>query len=243
MPKLCQIIAVATGRKSVVQKEVTKQHQMLQKPALLDGISRTYTPSDAEGETLPAESKKVQLNVNDAIKAAAAAWTSIFDVVATQDAANCKASADVIVGGFTIIENVPVTHLLFLEKQLVDIHTFIDKLPTLDAAQDWTYDENKGCFKTEPTEQIKTKKHQKPVVMYEATKEHPAQVQLVGEDITVGKWTTVYFSGAIPADKKRAMLEKVQKLQDAVKFAREQANTIDVEDVKEGEQIFEFITA
>ena len=54
-------------------------------------------------------------------------------VLATQDFANCQAKANVVVDGQTILKEVPVTHLLFLEKQLVDLRTFIDGLPTPEA--------------------------------------------------------------------------------------------------------------
>ena len=30
-----------------------------------------------------------------------------------------------------------MTYLLFLEKQLTDLHTFVKKLPVLDAAESW----------------------------------------------------------------------------------------------------------
>ena len=140
------------------------------------------------------------------------------------------------------MEQVPVTHLLFLEKQLIDVHTFIEKIPTLDSAHDWTYDANKGTHKTAPVEQIRTKKITKPVVLYEATDKHPAQVELVSEDITAGTWATVHFSGMLPADEKRAMLTKVVQLQDAVKFAREEANSSVIEKVEVGAKLFDFIT-
>lgn len=241
MPKLCQIIAVTNGKKSTTHKEVAKQHHMVQKDALLEGITRTYTPKDEEGEKLPKESKRVQLNAIDALYAAAESWTDLWDAVATQDWANTEAKADIKVDGQVVLSDVPVTHLLFIEKQLTDVHTFVEKIPTLDPAYQWQYDENAGAFKTPAIEQIRTKKVQKPVVMYEATKEHPAQVEMVTEDITVGNWSTVHFSGAIPADKKREMLNRISKLQEAVKMAREEANQIEATEQHVGKEIFNFI--
>jgi len=241
MAKLCQIIAIISSRKSTVQKEVTELHHKAAKEALLTGISRTYTPKDESGEKQPPENKSVQLKAMDAVQSASRAWTSLFDVVATQDFANCQAKADVKVGDLPLVKDCPVTHLLFLEKQLQDIHTFIEKLPTLDPAQNWVYDENKGCFRTEPVEQLRTQKVQEPLVLYHATKEHPAQTQVVSKDVVAGTWTTTHFSGAIPADRKLEMLERVVKVQEAVKFAREQANQIDVQDKSIGKEIFDFI--
>lgn len=241
MPKLCQIIAITNTRKSTVQKEVTELHHQATKEALLAGISRTYTPKEENGEKQPAENKMVQVKATDALRSAADAWTSLLDVVATQDWANCEAKADVVVDGRALLSGVPVTHLLFLEKRLQDVHTFVEKLPTLDPAQTWTYDANRGVFRTDPVEQLRTQKVQEPLVLYHATKEHPAQTQVVSKDVVAGTWTTTHFSGAVPADQKRKMLDRVEKLQEAVTFAREQANQIEVKDRSVGKEIFDYI--
>ena len=242
MPKLCQIIAIVNGKKTAAAKVVTEAYHGLQKGGLVDGISRTYVPLQADGgEQLPAESKRVQVSAMEMVNSARAAWTDLFDVVATQDTANCAAKADVVVDGKVVYAQAPVTNLLFLEKQMTDVHTFISKLPVLETAHDWKYDENKGCYTTAPISQVRTKKVQKPIVLYDATKEHPAQTQLITEDVNVGTWNTTHFSGAIPADKKQAMLQRVEKLQEAVKMAREAANSVDVKDVKVGQGIFDFI--
>ena len=64
---------------------------------------------------------------------------------------------------------------------------------------------------------------------------------MVTEDVPVGTWTAVGFSGAIPVDKKRAMLERVEALQKAVKFAREAANNTFTEAKAIGDNLFDFI--
>lgn len=241
MPKLNQIIAVANGKKSQAQSELTRVHHALQKSDIMAGISRSYRPKDEEGERLPPESKQVQFTAAQGIRDACRALLELFDVVATQDATNCMAKANVVVNGQTVLADVPVTHLLFLEKQLVDLHTFVDKLPTLDPAERWTYDPASGVYRTEPFETTRTKKVPKNHVKYEATKEHPAQVEVFYEDVIVGTWSTTKFSGAVPADEKRAMLDRVRKLQEAVKFAREEANNNEVKDAKTGKAVLEYI--
>src|SRR5262249_34725509 len=122
VPKLNQIIAIAAGKKTQAHKAITEAHQVLQKTALLDGISRTSKPRDDEGEQLPPEKKNVQLRVHDAVRGVTAALTELFDVVATQDHANTVARANVVVDGVPLLKGVPVTTLLFLEKQVVDLH-------------------------------------------------------------------------------------------------------------------------
>src|SRR3954467_9847682 len=119
MAKLNQIIAVEKGIKSESLRDLTDAHQLLQKPALLSGISRTYRPKDEEGEQLPPESTRVQVKAEDIIRETTAILTRLFDVTATKDWTNCRARADVVVDGQTLLHHsqVPATYLLFLEKQ------------------------------------------------------------------------------------------------------------------------------
>src|SRR5262249_29127565 len=159
------------------------------------------------GEPQPPESKQVQLKVQEVVERISKHLVELFDVVATQDWANCEAKGDVKVAGRTLLAGAPVTHLLFLEKQLVDLTTFIEKLPTLDPGERWEFNPAQDCYASEPFQTTRTKKVPKSHIKYEATKEHPAQVEMYFEDVTAGTWTTVKFSGAIPAKERNAMLE------------------------------------
>lgn len=239
--KLCQIIAVEKSAKNKSHQMITDAYQKMQKSALLNGISRTYTPKDEEGEQLPAEATRVQVTAKSLLTDASKALTDLFDVTATKDFGNCQAVADVVVGETTLLTGVPVTYLLFLEKKLVDLHTFVSKIPVLDSSEDWTLDPNVGCFASKPSETIRTKKVFVPLVLSPATDKHPANVKEGFEDKSVGTWKTVKFSGAMPAQKAQEMLEKVEKLQRAVKFAREEANSLPVENQKVGQKIFNFL--
>jgi len=53
----------------------------------------------------------------------------------------------------------------------------------------------------------------------------------------------VKFSGALPAQRVNELVDRVERLQEAVKFAREEANSLEVEDVKVGEKILGFLFA
>ncbi len=239
--KLNQIIAVVAGKKSKATATLTEIYHKIQKTALFDGISRVYQPRDEEGEKLPAEAKPIQVKVGDLINEAIISLIDMYDIVATQDYANCTAKADVVVRGKTVLQQVPVTHLLFLEKQLVDVTTFISKLPVLDPAEEWRYDSAVDQYVTKPSESARTKKIPKAFVKYEATKEHPAQVETFNEDVLVGYWRTIKMSGAIPAKQKNTMLEKARLLHEAVVKAREEANSIPAPDIHIGKAVFDYI--
>ncbi|MFD8571871.1 hypothetical protein [Streptomyces sp. NPDC057694] len=239
--KLNQIIAVEKGVKAKAHQDLATAHHGLQKAALLAGIARTYQPKDEEGEQLPPESTRVQVRAEDVLKQTAASLTRLFDVTATKDWANCEARADVTVEGQVLIGQAPVSYLLFLEKQLTDLGAFVRKLPVLDAAESWTEDPSTDDWRTEPVRTVRTKKVPRNHVKAEATEKHPAQVEVYYEDVPVGYWTTVKFSGALPARRVSQLLDRVEKLQQAVKFAREEANAAEVTDRRTGDPVFGYL--
>jgi len=241
MAKLNQIIAVVSGKKSRAEKFITDVHHGW-KADRLTGISRTYQPLDDEGDKFPDEKRDVQLKVTDSLKKIAKEMADFYDVVATQETGNTKAKANIVLDDGTIIlSDVPVGVLLFLEKQTTDLRSLIQKIPTLSSDKSWNWDENRNCYVTIPEMTIKTQKVPEVIVKYDATPEHPAQTELITLDKTIGKWATVHFSGAIPVKERDEMLERVEKLQDAIKKAREEANSIVVEDKKIGEEILQFV--
>ncbi|MEM8640102.1 MAG: hypothetical protein AAGG51_14990 [Cyanobacteria bacterium P01_G01_bin.54] len=239
--KIHQLIAILQSVKNKSGKAKTAVYQLAQKTELFKGLSRTYEPRQEEGYVYPPESKSVQKQATDLMQQFQAACTELFDLCATQEKSNTKAKAAVTVEGQVILTDVPVGTLLFLEKQLVDVQTFIGKLPVLDIDQDWEYDSNRGCYATPPKQTAKTKKITKPVVLYEATKEHPAQVKEVSEDIVEGTWSLINFSGALPQDQINEMLRRVDKLLKAVVIAREEANSTEIEEQKIAEPIFNYL--
>lgn len=241
MAKLNQIIAVVSGKKTKTQELLTATYQKVQKPELFQGISRVYRPNTEDGETKPPETKLVQYNVNEAINEFCSALTDLVDVVFTQDKANCEAKADVVVENTTVAKDVPVSHLLFLEKQLVDVRTFVNKLPVLDPSENWKFDSNKNCYSTDVSKTNATKKVYKNHEKAPATDKHPAQVEVYTEDVKVGEWDTTKFSGAISAKTKKEILGRVDRLADAIKFAREQANSMEVTQQKLGKDLLKFV--
>jgi hypothetical protein len=178
MPKLNQIIAIEKGVKTQTFQDITEGYHALQRTSQLAGIARSYTPKDEEGEQLPPESTRVQVRAEEVIAQVSSTLTKLFDITATTDYANWHAKADVVVDGTVLLHDVPATYLLFLEKQLVDVHTFISKRPVLDASETWTRDESADTWATEPVQTLRTKKVYRNHVKAEATDKHPAQVEV-----------------------------------------------------------------
>lgn len=245
MGKLNQVIAVVPGKKALAEKVLTEAYHKFQKPDAMKGLSKKYRPKDDEGDMLPPDEKLVEYSVTDIIKEVKPCLEDMLNIVSTQDNGNLQASADIVVempdAKHTIVANVPVTTLLFLEKQLTNLKTFVSKIPTLEPGERWDYDENVGCYSAGPSVTTKSKKVPQRLVKYEATPEHPAQVDVYNEDVVIGYWDTMKYSGAIPAQQKSEMLDRVRKLHEAVLRAREAANAIDITDVKIGKPILDFV--
>lgn len=243
MTKLNQIIAAEKGVKNRTNRAVTDLYHALQKPTLFTGLSRTYQPDAEDGEALPSESTPVQLRVDEVLDDVSKHLTELWDITATKDYNNTQATANLDVGGQILIQDVPVSYLLWLEKQLTDLHSVLSAIPTLDPSMVWDWDAEAGLWRTEPELKKRTSKEPQVLVKYEATDKHPAQTEVYYKDVPVGTWSRVNLSGAYPATRVKILVERVNKLLDNVKKAREQANMLDVEQESVGAAIFSYLLA
>jgi hypothetical protein len=240
--KLNQVVAVVSGQKGEAEKLLTECYHALQKGDLFAGLSRDYTPRNADdADTRPPERKNPQMSVGYLYKSVAAVLAKCWDSVATQDWGNCDARANVVVDGATLLDSVPVTHLLFLEHKLKDMQTLIEKMPVRDRAESWEYSRDADMYVSPVVRKDSTKKVNKAIVLYQATDKHPAQTQLIQEDQVVGYWNERKFSTAISAQDKATMLAKVTKLAEAVKSAREEANSVAVERKEVAGKVLNFV--
>lgn len=240
---LHQIVAIEKGAKTAADAASANFYHTIQRTSGLTGIERSYRPKDSEDpDVLPSESTKVQTRVlADVIPAFRDAYARYLDVVATKDFNNGIAKADVMVDGVVILKDVTVPTLLFLEKQCVEFKALVDKLPVFDMATNWNWDANAGLWRSDVTITVRNKKVPKNWVKAEATDKHPAQVEIFHEDVLVGYWDKTEFSGAVSPSEKRALQVKVQKFAEAVRLAREAANSSEVVDRQVGAAVISHI--
>lgn len=239
--KLTVFLGLLKGAKSRAHTNVSTLHHQSTKTPLYLGQIRTYAPRDDDGERRHPESQQVQLRANDVLETLAGELSRYWNLAATRDEGNTRARADVVVDGVTLLRDVPATFLLFLEKQLNDWRTAVTKLPYLDPAETWTFDATTGLHRAEAVKSASTKKVLRNHVLSRATDKHPEQVQTFQEDVPVGDWTTVKLSGALPAPRQRELVERLDKLADAVKSAREQANLVELDDVTVSDKLFGYL--
>lgn len=244
MPKLNQVVAIEKAIKEKVNKQTAPLFHTSKQPAFFVGITKTYEPLNADGERLPDDSTRLQNTVPEILEAFAAPVAKMLDTQLTKETANTEAFADVVLDGAVLIEHAPVSFLLQFEKLLSqEVRGLILSLPTLDPAQEWqdASAERAGVFSTGVVQRHRTKKVEKPIVLYDATDKHPAQTQMITTDDLVGYWHERRFSGAISGQRKQELLDRVDNLIAAVKFAREAANNRDVDNKTIGAEVFGYL--
>ena len=106
----------------------------------------------------------------------------------------------------------------------------------------WSEDKGrKNVYITPTQDTYRTAKKSEVVVLYPATKEHPAQTQLAVVDKQVGVFKTVYSSGKITPKRKSELLSQIDRLIIAVKKARSKANQVEIVNTKVMRKFFDFI--
>lgn len=163
---------------------------------------------------------------------------------------NTIAKADVILDDdkeTVLLKDIPATALLELEKRLSDwVLQLVKVVPTLDPAKGFVLDSQReaGIFKAREVQKSRTKKTTKVIVKYEATKEHPAQTELVSEDVAIGTISEQEWSGLITPAQKSEMLNRAEQLIRAVRKARSRANDAPVDTTKKiGKTLLDYVFA
>ena len=235
---LHQLIAVQRGVDEDTAKTLGAVKHLLsvggdQDP--LTGLSRTYTPKDEGGEQQPPQTRRVQVTAEDLLGRVSAALDKMFTVKFSREEGNCNARADVTVDGHVLLTKVPVGYLMFLEAQLGQVIGLIDQVPVLNPADDWQDDApglRDGVWQSAERQTAVSRRVPQVQVLYDATKDHPAQVRPYETETTVGWWHTVKYSGQMDPKVQQAMRERAVKVQEAVRKAREQANRLETTDRK-----------
>lgn len=238
------INALLQGAKERATRQFTDLHRRTEPGAHLFGVRKAYRPHNELGDQLPDQRSDVQVVIErDVFPDVRDVLGRLWQLQLTQDATNAVARADVVVNGETILTDVPVTFLLFLDKQLEALRKFIRSLARLDASEQWHVDQDTGAYASDSAETVSTKKLPRPFVKWEPPSpeyRQDAQVEVVNEDVLQGFWTTVKLSGAVPGDFVRELERRVQALIDAVKVAREEANKTAAVD-RNANQIFAYV--
>ena len=242
--QLHQLLAIENDRKVKAARIMSESVNTFTKKAEhFDGLAKTYVSKEEGGESIPDEIKEIVTTVSDKIRYTAKSVIVGIDASLSKEETNSSGTArsSFMLGGKEV--ELSATALLSLEQWLLKVREVYKSIPTLDPARAWVSDAVAGndYYETNPEVKFRTKKVHRPLVLSAATKEHPAQVELVTEDVQVGSYHTTYKSGRLSPAQKSKLLERIDELIISVKKARSKANQAEVVSAKVGKDIFDHI--
>lgn len=245
MGKIHEVLAVENDVKAKANRALAEVLAMFKAGAnLFVGQVRTYEPlNDQTGDRYPSEVKPLSANVLDLLSRVRADFGRWVDLAVSKEVSNSSPAAKsaVVVDGVEVLPELSVTALLNLEAKLEAIRDLYNAIPTNDITDSWKYDDSNQLWRSDPVVTYKTRKVPSKFVKYEATVQHPAQVEIVTIDEREGTWTSTKTSGMLSPVEKAQRLAKLDNLLQAVRKARQRANDVEATDVKVAEKIFAFI--
>lgn len=250
MAKLHELLAAEktpTGAWNTLLEETVKKFK--NPTHYFDGHSKSLSmiedsPQNKAVEGQAREEKPVTTTVYDTLEYALEVFANAEDLQYQKNMTNGNAKATVMFRGKELLKDLPVDELLGLEARLTRIRQLIVDVPTLDGTKHWVKSQNGGAHVFEvqfPEVTTKTEKQAIPVTLKEATKEHPAQVQMVAKDNVVGSFTTTKRSGAATTDQKADAIKVVDELLVEIKQARMRSNETPVVNGKIAQKIVDLL--
>jgi hypothetical protein len=249
---LAQVVGVETAAREKDNNTGVETQKRLKSEPLTSGHNHVYFPlqdPDQEGAkgTLtapqPNSYKPVAVTVEAALKEMMRQAIPAIDTVATKDATNQGANADVIVNEYVLLPKVPVSHLLWLEKYLGEWRKkSISILPVLDPTKDWTLRDS-GIYESAPADTQIFTREVVPLILHPGNDKHAPQVQPLEKQVHVGHYTKSSLSGAVYESRKQELLDRFDLVISAVKDAIARANQTTAVEVSEGVTLMSFLLA
>ena len=212
------------------------------KDSLLEGIQKTYTPLNEDSNYRPDNTVKyLATTVAAKIRFAETPIIKALDEELKRNETNRVAAGKLKIGD-TFFE-LSVTSLMDLEKQVHKLKLMYERIPTLDLSYKWSPAriDVLDAYESELRETTATNQEFRVLELSKATKEHRAQVEKYTAQVPVGTWKTIRYSGRIPGADKSSLLARIDKLLEAIRTARSEANRTEIIEINIGETIFNYI--
>jgi hypothetical protein len=246
--QLHELLAVETALENQANKVRTDLIATFEKKRHLFEEARvTFTPL-AEGAVATTETQSdLQSTVVKELAWVKPHLVKALDASFQVAEANTQARADIVLeddAKTVLAEGVPATALLELEKRITEIGALVAAVPTLDPARGFQPDSSReaGIYAAREVVKTRTKKSARVIVKYEATKEHPAQTEMIAEDVPTGTVRELSWSGMTTPAAKAEMLARVEMVTRAVRRARARANAQPINaDKRIGNSLLKFV--
>ncbi|KOY84730.1 hypothetical protein AD998_20090 [bacterium 336/3] len=241
--KLYELLAVEQDRKNKANESLGEAKKIFTKnDPYFDGMIKKYVAIEEDSEQIPDETKEMVKTVKQQLEELQENVVAALDATLSKEETNASntAKAELVVGD-TSFGTFSATSLLALESHLSKILDLYQTIPVLDSTRKWSFDNQKSVYKTDEEVKFRSIKRPQVIVKYEATDKHPAQTELLYLDFQVGKYETTYFSGKLTIAQKNEIIKRLEKLMEAVKVARAKANSVEVQNIKLGDKVFNFL--
>jgi len=247
MGKLHELLAVEQDLVKETKKVIHEAVEVFRRKELFEGIHKRLDMREEGREAEEREAEEYRELTTTAGEILGAVWIAVgryYDALIQKESANQEARADIVVGEKTLLEGLPATFLLGMETRLNALRVVYEAIPTLPPGTEWEKDEQKreGAWKAvRPSVKRKTEKVVRHKVLYDATPDHPAQIESWSVDEMIGTFTMEVWSGAVPQAEKLDKLVRLDKLIRAIKRARQRANTVEVKPLEVAKRLSEYI--
>lgn len=241
MSKLYELLAVEPDLRQQASAELTRVKELFSKgTGKLLGQVISFHGITENAQELPDEVTQLATTVDDELRALAEVFGRYMNVTIQKEDANANTKAEVG-NEFDFLNGLPAPALLNLESRLEDIKKVYVSIPVLDPSERWNFSDDLGCFVSDLRTAFRTAKVPKAFVAYDATEEHPAQVETFTEDVPTHRRETIVYSGSLTVAEKRVRIERINVLIRSVRQARQRANDIEVDSFNIADMIFEYI--
>jgi hypothetical protein len=244
--RIHQLLAVIGGAKAETDATLARLTQVAHSEDMVSGIEKTYRlAGETEDKTRrpdPPQVKKVRYTAAQVLDDAEKLFARQWDLALTLDAAQGTAKADLVLpDGHVLLTAVPVRHLVYLEGEITRLLALVAGIPVQDGAQTWTTENAQpGQWRSVLPEQPKTKKVPFNWHRQNGSANFQEVVDVMTRDEVDQYVTTVNYTGALPAERKALLTDRLSELRTAVKMAREEANSAPVTQQAEGKKIFDW---
>lgn len=245
--KLHELLAVETNFENQANKTRTELVNTFEKKRHLFEEKRVIFTPLGEGQSLTETQSDIQSTVSKELDWVQSFMNKALDASYQVAEANTIARADVVLEddkNTVLLQNVPATSLLELEKRMAELTNLVTSIPTLDPAKGFTPDSQRGegYFQARPIRKTRSKKDKVVLIKYPATPEHPAQTELIDKDVTVGTIEEQEWSGLMTPAQKSELINRVEVVSRAIRAARSRANEAEVNpNAKIGSKILGYI--
>jgi len=247
MGKLHELLAVEADVENTYKAMLKETMQTFQTKAahFTKWIKSLHMFKDDSSDGGEIENVEMVTTVKDKLDYFSNYLREYLNLLYQKELTNQIAVANIEINGDTIAANVPVTFLLGLETRLKAVREMLLTIPTLTPGIAWEKDSTLGENVYKAKNDVKTFKTAKAIkhkVLYEATKEHPAQIERWTEEENVGEYIIRKWSSMISPAEKVKYLTKVDNLIKAVKQAKQRANNIDLNPGTIGTEIVDYLS-